>query len=80
MSCDCLRCEIVEQPHITLCFVTDGGGRWPPYEGPYEVIPKTVDQTLQTKQKSMVDDVTVKEIPYVEVSNIFGTTVSIATE
>lgn len=50
------------------------------YEGPYTVIPKVVDQMLATKDKLMLDDVTVTEIPYVEVSNIYGTTVSIATE
>lgn len=51
----------------------------PPYEGPYTVIPKTVDQILETAMKTMTDDVTVKEIPYAEVSNVYGTTVTIAS-
>ena len=49
------------------------------YEGPYEVIPKTVDQILATNKKRMTDDVTVTEIPYAEVSNVYGTTVTIAS-
>ena len=50
-----------------------------PYEGPYLVIPKTIDQVLATKNKTMRDDVTVTEIPYAETSNIHGTTVVIAS-
>lgn len=52
-----------------------------PYEGPYIVIPKAwQDQILATKDKDMTDDVTVTEVPYTEISNLYGTTVSIATE
>ena len=40
------------------------GGRLPNYEGSYSVTPKVYEQTLATKNKSMVDDVTVEEIPY----------------
>ena len=43
------------------------------------MIPKTVDQILETAMKTMTDDVTVKEIPYAEVSNVYGTTVTIAS-
>lgn len=49
-----------------------------PYGGPYEVIPKTYEQVLATKDKNMEDDVTVHEIPYAEVVNEHGTTVNIA--
>ena len=45
-----------------------------PYEGPYIVIPKRVDQILATKHKSMRDDVTVTEVPWTETSNQYGTT------
>ena len=48
-----------------------------PYTGDYEVIPKSVSQVLETKNLSMTDDVTVKEIPIHEVSNNFGTTIII---
>lgn len=55
------------------------GGRLPNYEGSYSVIPKTYEQTLETKNKSMIDDLVVEEIPYSEVSNPSGgKTVNIA--
>ena len=50
-----------------------------PYPGPYTVIPKTTGQVLDTKHKRMTDDVTVTEIPYAEVGNVYGTTVTIAS-
>ena len=48
------------------------GERLPNYEGSYEITPRVVEQTLETKDKSMIDDVTVNAIPYVEVSNVGG--------
>lgn len=44
------------------------------YTGDYTVIPQVHQQTLNTKNKSMSDDVTVEEIPYAEVSNTSGGT------
>lgn len=44
------------------------------YDGDYAVIPKTVEQELETKNKLMKDDVAVQKIPYHEVSNQTGTT------
>ena len=59
--------------------IVRGGGV--PYTGAYTVIPKAYEETvLQTKEKRMLDDVTVTEIPYYETSNISGTTVYIAGE
>lgn len=61
----------------------DSGGDTPSdlpyYPGPYEVIPKTIDQKLATKDHAMRDDVTVYEIPYAETTNDHGTTVVIAS-
>ena len=59
-----------------------GGGKLPSYEGEYTVTPKAfIEQTLETKNKSMASDVTVLEIPYSEVSNPEGgITVNIAYE
>lgn len=51
----------------------------PEYEGPYVVIPNVYEQTLNTKNKSMKRNVTVTEIPYAEVSNEYGVTVSIVS-
>ena len=48
------------------------------YEGPYEVTPLTVQQTMQTANLLMTDDVTILQIPYFETSNVTGTTVYIA--
>ena len=42
------------------------------YPGPYEVIPKSYDQILNTKNLLMINDTTVKEIPYAAVSNVHG--------
>lgn len=48
------------------------------YTGDYIVIPKVTEQTLETAHKLMTDDVTIKEIPFSKVSNIFnGYTVNI---
>ena len=51
-----------------------------PFPGPYEVIPKRWDQVLATNGKDMTDDVTVKEVPWTEVSNPTGTTFTIAAD
>lgn len=49
-----------------------------PYEGSYEVTPTIEQQILQTKNKTMVDDLTIKSIPYAEVTNTSnGITVTI---
>ena len=54
--------------------IKDGsGGMLPPYEGEYVITPKPfLEQVLETKNKSMTDDVTVLEIPYSEVANPQG--------
>lgn len=49
------------------------GGETPPYTGEYEVTPKVGEETiLQTKNKCMAENVTVKEIQIAEVSNSAG--------
>ena len=55
-------------------YISDGD----PYEGSYEVVPSVRSQTLKTKLKLMMNDLTVKEIPYYETSNLQGITVYIA--
>lgn len=53
----------------------------PTYEGEYELTPKVYEnKTLQTKNHSMKDDITVKKIPQFEVSNDFGNTLIIGEE
>lgn len=52
-----------------------------PYEGPYDVTPKVTAQTLPTAKKLMRYDVSVREIPYFDVSNpAGGNTIYIANE
>lgn len=51
------------------------------YTGEYIVTPDFVQQILDTKQKLMLDDVTVKKIPVSETHNPFGgITISIGDE
>lgn len=42
------------------------------YEGNYEIVPKVQEQKLPTKNKLLTDDVTIKSIPVVKVSNASG--------
>lgn len=52
-----------------------------PYEGEYAVTPKTTQQSLETKHKTMQNDLTVLEIPYYQTTNeAGGYTVIIADE
>ena len=52
-----------------------------PYEGSYTITPKVEEQKMETKGKIMIDDVTVKSVPFFEVSNTSGgNTVYIASE
>ena len=52
-----------------------------PYDGPYDVTPKVMAQTLPTAKKLMRDDVSVRAIPYFDVSNpAGGNTIYIANE
>lgn len=44
------------------------------YHGDYDVTPAIEAQSLATKDKRMLDDVTIKAIPTYEVSNTSGTT------
>lgn len=54
-------------------------GRLPNYDGDYVITPKTYQQTLPTKNTSMLDDITIDPIPYSEVSNPSGgNTINIA--
>lgn len=50
----------------------------PEYAGSYEITPLAYEaQTLETKDKTMTENLTVLEIPLFEVSNEYGTTVNI---
>ena len=64
---------------IRLSVQASQGGSGEIYTGAYEVTPNTSEQVLDTKDKVMVKDVTVHEIPYAETSNLYGTTAIIAS-
>lgn len=50
-----------------------GGDIAPIYEGDYEVLPLAFEETvLPTKDKKLIEDIVVKEIPYYETSNTSG--------
>lgn len=77
------RATFTESEPFCACFgeVVEVDHDFDPYPGPYIITPLAwQDQILETKDKTMTDDVTVLEVPYTEVSNIHGTTVSIATQ
>ena len=51
------------------------------YEGEYVVTPKVEAQSMATKGKVMVNDITIKSIPFFNVSNtVGGSTVYIGSE
>lgn len=45
---------------------------YPNYEGDYEVTPRVEDIILETKERSMQDDLTILAIPYYETTNLSG--------
>lgn len=53
--------------------------RYPDYTGEYSVKPTVDEQTLPTEHTSMQRDMTIEPIPYHEVSNQYGITVSIGS-
>ena len=50
------------------------------FDGPYEITPMVDAQRFATSGKTMLNDLTVREVPYYETSNIYGNTVYIASE
>lgn len=51
------------------------------YQGDYTVIPKAHEATiLETRDKTLTDNVTVTKVPFHETSNLSGTTIFIASE
>lgn len=67
--------DLVAEPLVLDVGVT-AGIPVPPeyvmYKGPHKVTPSREEQTLQTANKYLADDVVVKQIPFDEVSNTSG--------
>ena len=51
----------------------------PEYEGSYDIIPRLEEQVLPTEKRQTMEDITVRAIPYAETTNVYGTTVVIAS-
>lgn len=76
-----LNIELKTINPINIDFKVGSGSSKPPYTGEYQVTPKIYeDQVLQTKNKSMTDNLTVFKIPQFEVSNLYGNTLIIGEE
>jgi len=45
-----------------------------PYSGLYDITPTLCDQRLETADRHLYEDLTVRKIPYYEVENLSGTT------
>ena len=68
--------RIAMETDVTIQLVPDD-----PYEGEYTVTPKAFDATvLETRYKTMTDNLTVTKVPYFETHSDTGTTVYIAEE
>ena len=63
--------------NLTGSVQTTGGSALPDYTGEYEITPTVEAQTLNTKNKTLRDDLEIKEIPYFETSNEYGNTIYI---
>lgn len=67
--------EITPEHEGQYLKVVNGVAAWwdlPAYSGEYEVTPEVEQQVLNTAQKFLEADVTIKEIPYSETSNTAG--------
>lgn len=68
-----LDVDYTESFVINLTIEEGGGGSpLPYYDGAYSVVPRKIEQVLETKNKSMRDDVTIDPINYAEVTNPQG--------
>lgn len=67
-----VRVEPTEEIRVRVAGQIYAVGDYKHYEGKYEVKPSFEKQKLNTKNKVMDDDVTVKEIPVTVVSNSSG--------
>ena len=57
---------------ISASFINVEGDIYPKYKGGYEVIPKFINQELETKNTVLTKNVEVKEIPVQKAENLGG--------
>ena len=79
-----VKVAVIPQETVTVqldAVTRTSAGDVPVYDGPYDAIPKVTAQTLPTANKLMLEDVSVRAIPYFDVSNpAGGNTIYIANE
>ena len=69
---------IATKDRISGCVNVGGIIKQESYNESYEITPSVSQQILQTKNKTMINDLTIKSIPYYEVTNTSnGITVTI---
>lgn len=57
---------------LDITFDASAGGRLPYYDGDYVVVPRKIEQELETKNKSMHENVVINAINYSETINPYG--------
>lgn len=62
---------------VELGRVTIRHSDYPDYDGDYDITPAASEQTLETTNKTLREDLTIKPIPYYDVSNEYGRTIYI---
>lgn len=63
-----ITASVVEHKKLTG-YIRTGTSSFKPYLGDYEIIPYKDDIVLETQNKYMTEDLTIKEIPYAQVGN-----------
>ena len=72
---DTIKLGINEDSESICLKIKEGGGSYPYYTGETRVTPKVKEETeLQTKNRVLLENILVEEIPYYETSNIKGIT------
>ena len=74
-----LKGRINTNNSITAIIDTESISR-PNYDGDYTIIPSIIEQTLETNNKVMTDNLNIKQIPYFQTSNQYGDTIYIGKE
>ena len=75
-----LNSNIQSNSNISAKLSVGGSGSYLDYSGSYDIIPNQQDQTLQTQNKILRENMLVEKIPYYETSNDYGKTVYIGSE
>lgn len=67
-----LDVDLSIEGQLELTISEGSGSPLPYYDGSYQIVPRKIEQVLDTKNKSMRDDVVVDPINYAEVTNPQG--------